>query len=509
MIPKILIKHLAGSQANRIEQFALDGTHELIIGRAPPANVVFDGCRDDTVSRRHARIRIMRGERLRFTVTDLDSTNGVRLNGRPVRGEQDLAPGDVVELSPGGPAFSLSVESEPVGLDRPPQSEGPSGRAVHTLPRPRADRGLRWFQVAALVVVGSGLCVLLYQREWTEQSQPPLAPKKAVAASVVVPPAPPPVKIPPVQIPPESAQTILAKSTAYLEARWRLYDSFTGKPVFQKTWTRHSQQLPCFVELADHRLVPWLTTDDEEHRNIPIGGSSVGSGFIVTATGGVITGKHVAAAWTQAYGAVWTGQVAIFKVQRDPARPAPSAIADLDDPQSAGPRPAAWIPGNGGFLFRAHYPVPLGSAESTLEGRNERLTAQFPQGRAAMPARLLRSAVDADLAELKIDTDRPLPAVALAPEGTVSNGAHVLALGYAARRTDTPALVTVDGTITGLDGQSGLGLAGLPADGSLAGSPVATADGKVVAVVASEPAGGNGTAHAYPVRFVRALLDLE
>ncbi|MEI9984142.1 MAG: FHA domain-containing protein [Aliidongia sp.] len=136
MIPRILIKHVAGSQANRIDQFELDGTHELIIGREPPANVVFDGRRDDTVSRRHALIKIQRGNRLRFTVADLDSTNGVRVNGKDIAGEHDLVPGDIVELSPGGPAFSIAVEAEPVCLDRPEQPAKASGLDIELPPRP-------------------------------------------------------------------------------------------------------------------------------------------------------------------------------------------------------------------------------------------------------------------------------------------------------------------------------------------------------------------------------------
>ncbi|MEI9984143.1 MAG: hypothetical protein WDN69_13615 [Aliidongia sp.] len=64
-----------------------------------------------------------------------------------------------------------------------------------------------------------------------------------------------------------------------------MYDTFSGKPVFQKVVTRRGQRLPSFVELGDGRIVPWLTTEDEERTNIPIGGSSFGSGFVVSDTG--------------------------------------------------------------------------------------------------------------------------------------------------------------------------------------------------------------------------------
>jgi len=47
------------------------------------------------VSRHHARIV---PDRDGWTLTDLNSTNGLRLNGRPVGVPTQLADGDVIEL---------------------------------------------------------------------------------------------------------------------------------------------------------------------------------------------------------------------------------------------------------------------------------------------------------------------------------------------------------------------------------------------------------------------------
>jgi hypothetical protein len=121
MIPRIIIKHLAGSEANRIEPFQLDGAHGLILGREPAANVTFDTELEGIVSPRQEFIKIARSDRLSFTSADLGSSNGVLVNGRPVRTDQILLPDDIVELSLGGPAIRISVTrvyAYPIGLVR-------------------------------------------------------------------------------------------------------------------------------------------------------------------------------------------------------------------------------------------------------------------------------------------------------------------------------------------------------------------------------------------------------
>ncbi|HEY3451397.1 MAG TPA: FHA domain-containing protein [Myxococcales bacterium] len=63
----------------------------LVVGRVGPANILID---DDSVSRRHAEI-VKTGSK--FSVRDLDSSNGTFLNGDRIT-EADLQPGDVVRF---------------------------------------------------------------------------------------------------------------------------------------------------------------------------------------------------------------------------------------------------------------------------------------------------------------------------------------------------------------------------------------------------------------------------
>lgn len=65
---------------------------EVTVGREEPADIILN---DASVSRRHAHIRC--DERGRILVTDLNSTNGTRINGSPVDAEE-LMVGDQLEI---------------------------------------------------------------------------------------------------------------------------------------------------------------------------------------------------------------------------------------------------------------------------------------------------------------------------------------------------------------------------------------------------------------------------
>jgi hypothetical protein len=71
------------------------------LGRSRDCDIVLD---DSSISRRHAEIRPGADG---WTVADLGSTNGVRLNGRAVRGAMALHAGDSVELGSTAIVFEL------------------------------------------------------------------------------------------------------------------------------------------------------------------------------------------------------------------------------------------------------------------------------------------------------------------------------------------------------------------------------------------------------------------
>jgi len=77
------------------------GSGGAVLGRSREADVVLD---DANVSRKHAEIRPSGGS---WTVRDLGSTNGVKVNGRRIQGAQSLRAGDTITLGTSEILFEL------------------------------------------------------------------------------------------------------------------------------------------------------------------------------------------------------------------------------------------------------------------------------------------------------------------------------------------------------------------------------------------------------------------
>ncbi len=74
-----------------LQEFDLVGP-EVVLGRSPDCQITIE---DPLISRRHARIET---DGTKAFIEDLGSRNGVRVNGRLVRGTQDLKDGDRIRL---------------------------------------------------------------------------------------------------------------------------------------------------------------------------------------------------------------------------------------------------------------------------------------------------------------------------------------------------------------------------------------------------------------------------
>ena len=77
------------------------GSQGAVLGRSRESDIVID---DANVSRRHAEIRPSGAS---WTVRDLGSTNGIKVNGRRVDAPQSLKPGDTIELGTTRVSFEL------------------------------------------------------------------------------------------------------------------------------------------------------------------------------------------------------------------------------------------------------------------------------------------------------------------------------------------------------------------------------------------------------------------
>jgi hypothetical protein len=77
------------------------GPAGAVLGRSRDSDVVLD---DPNVSRHHAEVRPSGGS---WIVNDLGSTNGIKVNGRKIRGPESLKPGDEIELGTSRVTFDL------------------------------------------------------------------------------------------------------------------------------------------------------------------------------------------------------------------------------------------------------------------------------------------------------------------------------------------------------------------------------------------------------------------
>jgi pSer/pThr/pTyr-binding forkhead associated (FHA) protein len=77
------------------------GERGATVGRSRQCEIVVE---DPNVSRKHAELRPRGGS---WVLTDLGSTNGSRVNGRPVEGPTVVKPGDEIELGTAAMTFDL------------------------------------------------------------------------------------------------------------------------------------------------------------------------------------------------------------------------------------------------------------------------------------------------------------------------------------------------------------------------------------------------------------------
>jgi hypothetical protein len=95
-----------------LQEFDLGGP-EVLIGRSSECHITIE---DPLISRKHARVDIRGGDAF---VVDLGSRNGVRVNGRLIKGEQLLKDGDRVRLGTQELVFTIVGKQ-----DRPPRPTG-------------------------------------------------------------------------------------------------------------------------------------------------------------------------------------------------------------------------------------------------------------------------------------------------------------------------------------------------------------------------------------------------
>jgi serine protease Do len=490
---QIIIRHIAGAKINRIDPFALADTTEITFGREASSTVTFDSPKDDVVSRRHAVLRVKNdGAVPSFSIEDLKSSNGTFVNGEKISGEHELLPDDTVEFGKGGPKFTFDVQPRPESMvartrvmsvidatathalsntavtsavTLVPSSDTQSGKkagvgkntVMMMLSDERKKTSQVWMGALAAVVafflVGGGV---LYwnsmrtaervQLEAQQQSQMQAEKVRAEAGNAAK------QLTQQIGMPPGEVVQKYGNSTVWINFTWRLFDKETGRPIFHKRYAfqvgGQKRSLPAYFKVGG-KIIPWFTTEDEEHSNYEIKGTASGSGFVVSESGFILTNKHVAAGWMvrnepERYLGAYSVQDAVVITPVAKKKPLLEVVSLKNLPADI----RRWIPGEEGAILFGKDANLISSSmaqdnatpsnSASLFGKNEILDVRFPGSGLSINATLVRQSTLADAALIKIDSPQALTPIEIAnSEDNLKVGERVIVLGYPGISTAT------------------------------------------------------------------------
>ncbi len=449
---RIIFRHISGSKANQVEEFQADSNNELTIGREAGVNVQYDPARDDLVSRQHAKIIRDPNNAEAYIIEDLSSRNGTFLNKKRLSGRSAIAPGDVVQLGPGGPEFQFDLDPRPslartrevsmadlatpsaatrVGNTFDPSSSSTSvppssadvkptvGKAtVERMigeTRKEGQKTTMFVGLAGLGLVALVAGLLIVKGSKTEQAvQSELDKTKQQLDSTNNKLEDTNSELTKQQedapLSPAEITTQNANAVAQLQVGWKLIYTPNGNQCYHQFYKdpKSGRELALYTEV-EGGIEPILTTTPNNH---PIGGEHTGSGFAVTSDGFMLTNRHVAACWKTAY--------------RFPAYASPGIVRRVTGKLEVLPQaPTDWVPSE---TKQAGQPKQL---QGGFEGRNDYFYATFPGQSSPNPARLTRVSERHDVAMIKIDTPGTVDKVEFNDNyDTIKPGDASIVLGY-------------------------------------------------------------------------------
>lgn len=466
---RIVVRHQSGSKANQVEEFPLNHFKEIVFGRDPSCSVKYDPDRDDLVGRQHSKIAPDANDPTQFTITDLNSRNGTYVNKQRIVDPTKIAPGDLIQLGPGGPEFQFDLEPRPLGTVKAtrsvafdslaptmhqdgssvpstrqvdigtpatrsvsmgasaasPSSTGTVGKATvermisQNIAITKRSEGRKYMMMggtalAIVMVLFVAIAGYLYYRGSASEAQL----GKVISSA------------------PMTASAIAKASSpavVKIEVSWRLL-SPTGTQVYHKYASNvheekkvkkeylpgEGKSVACYLQLRDGTIEPYLIYTNDQY-SLAISDNFSATGFVASPDGFILTNRHVAAAWSDPYFNSKQADPGLLYVANEDGSipPFPSSLITEEKLQ----RVRNWIPS----LTKQKIDVK----EGEFRGVNDRLDVVFPGTDVRTAAQLVQTSYDYDVAEIKVSVPNVLPKVE--PNDnyeSIRSGDSVVVLGY-------------------------------------------------------------------------------